>query len=66
MASWALVKAELSGGLYWRNEASLEQQFRCHALGEIYYPGDVGDWGLEPDRPNVGLFEYALNRCNPT
>lgn len=66
MASWALVKAECGSSQYWTNERSLEQQFRCHALGEIYYPGDVGDWDLEPIRPYVGLIEFALNKCNPT
>jgi len=66
MASWALVKAECGSSRYWTNERSLEQQFRCHALGEIYYPGDVGDWDLEPIRPYGSLFEYAINMCNPT
>lgn len=66
MASWALVKAECGNSQYWTNEGSLEQQFRCHALGEIWYPGDIGDWDLEPIRPNVGLIEYAINKCNPT
>lgn len=66
MASWALVKAECGNSQYWTNEGSLEQQFRCHALGEIWYPGDVGDWDLEPIRPNAGLFEYVINKCNPT
>lgn len=66
MASWALVKAECGSSQYWTNEGSLEQQFRCHALGEIWYPGEVGDWDLEPIRPDVGLIEFAINKCNPT
>lgn len=65
MASWALVKAECRNSQYWTNERSMEQQFCCHALGEIYYPGDVGYWDLEPIRPYKSLIEYAVNRCNP-
>ena len=65
MASWALVKAECESSRYWTNEKSLEQQFRCHAFGEIVYPGDIGDWDLEPIRPYVGLLEYKINFCNP-
>lgn len=66
MASWALVKAGCGSSQYWTNEGSLEQQFRCHALGEIWYPGEVGDWDLEPIRPDVGLIEFAINKCTPT
>ena len=66
MAAWALVKAQCSSSPHWTNEGSLEQQFRCHALGEIWYSGDVGNWDLEPIRPDVGLIEYAVNKCNPT
>ena len=65
MASWALVKAECESSQYWTNEKSLEQQFRCHASGEILYPGDIGDWDLEPIRPYVGLLTYKINFCNP-
>ena len=65
MVSWALVKAECEDSRYWTNEESLKQQFRCHALGEIWYPGDVGDWDLEPIRPYGGLLDYAINMCNP-
>lgn len=54
---------------YWTNEGSLSQQFLCHFYGEIAHRAGlceaVGDWDLEPIRPNTGLFQFAINKCNP-
>lgn len=60
---WTLLKQELSSSIYWRDEASIKQQFDCHVLGAIYL-GDIGDWDLEPDRPTSGTIQYILNQCN--
>ena len=69
-AAWALVKAECGSSDKWTNESSLKKQFECHALGEtaarLGLCEDVGDWDLEPIRPDVSLFDFVRNKCNPT
>lgn len=40
----------------------METQLQCHLLGAR----DKATWNLEPWRPDLGLVEYALARCNPT
>ena len=69
LAAWALVKDACDSSRYWTNEGSLSQQFLCHFYGEIAHRAGlceaVGDWDLEPIRPNTGLFQFAINKCNP-
>ena len=64
-AVWVLVKARHGHSQYWENEVSLERQFSCHAMGEQWLAGDVGDWDLEPIRPAVGLALVIAAECNP-
>ena len=68
LAAWALVKDACDSSRYWTNEGSLSQQFLCHFYGEIAHRAGlceaVGDWDLEPIRPNTGLFQFAINKCN--
>jgi hypothetical protein len=40
----------------------MQTQLQCHLIGAR----DKATWNLEPWRPDLGLVEYALARCNPT
>ncbi|BDZ41566.1 hypothetical protein GCM10025865_08650 [Paraoerskovia sediminicola] len=56
-ATWAAVVAAQPDA----DTPGMRDQLECHALGAP----DKATWNLEPWRPDVGLVEVALARCNP-